>query len=80
MSQAKTSTLEDILIFKTSIANEQDVSKIASVLNSDPAIRKWNIDYSDCDHVLRIESEQRNISYFISLISQAGFLCEELVD
>jgi len=74
------STVEDVLVFKTSIRSENEVAKIRAFLNGDDKIRRWNIDCQDIDHVLRIESEDHDPEYFIQIITEAGFLCEELPD
>lgn len=73
-------TLEDILVFRTSICSETDIKLIASYLNSNDHIRKWNVDHQDIDHVLRIESEHHDPEYFIRLITDAGFECQVLPD
>lgn len=74
------SVISDVLVFKTSIHSENDIRKIAPVLNHDLRIRKWNVDHQDIDHILRVESEHTDPSYVIQLINKAGFVCEELPD
>jgi hypothetical protein len=74
------SVISDILVFKTSIDSEHDLQKIAPVLNHDHRIQKWNVDLTDVDHILRIESRDHDAAFVIQLINQEGFLCEELPD
>lgn len=71
-------TLEDVLVFKTSVQSENDIYKISPYLNADTRVRKWNVDLDDVDCVLRIESDVHDPGYVIELIRAAGFLCEEL--
>jgi hypothetical protein len=73
-------TVENILVFKTSILSENDLIRIAPYLNNDTRIKSWNVDCQDADHVLRIESEYHDVDHFIQVIRQAGFECEELQD
>jgi len=70
----------DILIFKTNIDTEQDLNKVASLLNRENHIRKWNVDLQDIDRVLRIESEGADQMEIKKKIEYAGFLCEDLID
>ncbi|KAA2245427.1 hypothetical protein F0L74_05555 [Chitinophaga agrisoli] len=70
----------NILVFKTDIRFSNDVTKVAPALNSQPAIRRWNIDRSDIDKVLRIESDSLQVQDIIGLVQQAGYHCEELPD
>lgn len=69
-----------ILVFKTNIASAQDVLTIAPSLDADPTIEKWNIDHDDADHILRIESTHQDLSYFIRIVNENGFYCQELPD
>lgn len=70
----------DILIFKTNIETEQDLNRVAPLLNQDHLIRKWSVDREDIDHVLRIESEGADEMKIKQKMEYAGFLCEELAD
>ena len=70
----------DILIFKTNIETEHDLNKVASLLNTENRIRKWNVDRQDVDHVLRIESEGADHTKIKEKIAYAGFICEDLTD
>jgi hypothetical protein len=72
--------ISDILVFKTNIQRDTDLERVGKMLNADVRIRKWNVDRDDVDHVLRIESDQLEVFEAISIISNAGFFCEELPD
>lgn len=45
----------DLLIFRTSIKDEEDVKYLADILDNYPQITQWNIDLEDWEKVLRIE-------------------------
>ncbi len=70
----------DILVFKTGLRHPGEVSRVAVLLESLDGILKWNVDLDDCDRVLRIEAVGLSCYDIIRLVSQAGFLCEELED
>ncbi|MFZ6013952.1 MAG: hypothetical protein ACOYXT_26670 [Bacteroidota bacterium] len=72
--------LSDVMVFRTNIKLEADLKKIAPVLNEDNRIKKWNVDWQDIDHVLRIESDQLDAMDVIKLIQRTGYRCEELPD
>jgi hypothetical protein len=74
------SVITDILVFRTNIDSERTVEAISGLLNRDLYIRKWNVDWQDSDHILRVESETHDPEYIIQLITNAGFACEELPD
>jgi hypothetical protein len=69
-----------VMVFKTNIRFKKDVKAIASLMDSSSAIIKWNVDRSDVDHILRIESFNDNIQEIIDTINKAGYSCEELAD
>ena len=70
----------DVLVFKTNIQSASDLDNVALFLDLDLRIRRWNIDREDIDHVLRVESDEPNPEFVISLVRHAGFWCEELTD
>ena len=72
--------LNNVLVFKTSINNKQDVHTITPLLETYAAILKWNVDLSDIDNVLRIEATRPDCEPVIQLVRQAGYACEELTD
>ncbi len=68
----------EILVFKTNVSSKKKVSMVAPLLTSFPTIRHWNFDLDDCDKVLRIEATGLNPDSVESLLSTAGFNCQEL--
>ena len=46
---------DSILIFRTSIAKEQDITRIGILFTQYLQIHKWNVDFEDWEKVLRIE-------------------------
>lgn len=72
--------VREILVFKTNIASAIEQEQIAMILNGDRRIQKWNVDRLDVDCVLRIESEGIRAAEIQNIVSEAGFLCEELAD
>ena len=67
-----------VLVFKTSIATEDDKLNITEVLNADQEIEQWHVDLDDCDKVLRVVSVTLNAFNVIELVNQKGYLCVEL--
>ncbi|MBT1703555.1 hypothetical protein [Chryseosolibacter indicus] len=72
--------VSEILIFKTNILDIQDIEKVASVLDADARVKKWNVDREDVDHVLRIQSDCLDCRHIIELVHKCGYECEELPD
>lgn len=70
----------DILIFATNVADLKAVSEVKPLLTAMPAIEDWNIDLDDCDHVLRIVSNDLCPRKVESTLQTAGFNCYELAD
>ncbi|MDB5010086.1 MAG: hypothetical protein JWR67_945 [Mucilaginibacter sp.] len=68
----------DILVFATSVAEPEQVSKVSPILTSVLAIEDWNFDLEDCDKVLRVVAENISPRYIESLLQEAGFNCIEL--
>jgi len=69
-----------VFVFKTNIRFKKDVKIITPVLDAEHSIIKWNVDRSDIDNILRIESFNNKISHIIKLLNNAGYNCEELND
>ncbi|MBD1393824.1 hypothetical protein [Mucilaginibacter glaciei] len=68
----------DVLIFKTSVANVQEASRVNYLLSGLSDIKKYNFDLEDCDKILRVVSsgiEPQTINHMLAI---AGFTCEEL--
>lgn len=75
-----TLTPQDVMVFKTNIETEQDLNDIATILNREASVLKWNVDREDIDRILRIESLKGDLAVIQQKVAHAGFLCEELTD
>jgi tRNA G26 N,N-dimethylase Trm1 len=71
--------IKHVLVFKTNL-HFKDMKQIEPVLNAEIMIIKWNVDLTDIDNVLRIESNQPHTAHVIATLKKHGFYCEELVD
>ena len=67
----------DVYVFKTSVPRGK-FKQVAPILNQGESISKWNFDFSDCDNILRIESEQNISGYVCQFLHKFGYSCEEL--
>lgn len=67
-----------ILVFKTNLNNIDHIGSIGSTLNVHPDIEKWNVDLQDCDNVLRIVTNNIQPKEVETILSEAGYFCEEL--
>ena len=68
----------EVLVFKTNIDSPEVRPVVAQRLMQLQGIARWNIDFGDRDKVLRVEAQSVNPVEIISLITSAGFQCEEL--
>ncbi len=73
-----TTSIIEILVFKTNVTSKKKVSMVAQLLTSFPSIRNWNFDLQDRDKVLRIEAAGISPDLVETLLITAGFHCEEL--
>ena len=68
-----------ISVFKTSI-EPYDLNRIKKPLDSIDQIIKWNVDFEDCDHILRVVSNGNTHNKVIEELKKFGFKCLELED
>jgi hypothetical protein len=68
----------EVLVFKTSVQSNENVAKLAPLLNSFAGFNKWNFALDDCDRILRIAAPVNAIEA-IEVLAAQGFDCEELV-
>lgn len=71
--------MRTILVFKTSVADDRSINGLTPYLNR--LINKngrWNFDLEDCDNILRVETENPNVTAILSLLLKKGFTCVEL--
>jgi hypothetical protein len=73
-----TTELTHILIFKTNVANFVDKLRLEKLFAGNSAVLDWHVDQEDVDCVLRLVSYELCAEEVISLLNEAGFLCEEL--
>ena len=70
-----------VLIFKTNVDSNYDVTKVNSILSKFPQIKRSTIDLRDVDKVLRVEyGNNIEMELIINKINQLGYYCEELPD
>lgn len=72
--------MNEVLLFKTNIASEEDEERLAPLLDNHNAISKWNVDREDIDNVLRVETKELDAPGVIVMVTATGFKCEELED
>lgn len=70
--------MNTILIFKTNIKTKADLLMINNALNAHEHIQEWSVDMEDVDCVLRIVSSHMAAHDVISIVTQAGYHCQEL--
>lgn len=69
-----------VLVFKTNLQSKKDILHISPLMGDTPGILKWNVDQQDIDNVLRIETDWLLPEDIIRLVTNVGYLCEELPD
>ncbi len=75
-----TKTTLRVLVFKTNLVSAKDVHRISPLMGDTPGIVRWNVDEHDVDNVLRIETSWLLPGDIIQVLTNAGYLCEELPD
>lgn len=70
---------EEVLVFKTSVRNNDQVDALRPLLELTLAGRgEWNFDLEDRDHILRVEAEGLVRERITVLLTGLGYACEEL--
>jgi hypothetical protein len=69
-----------VLVFKTNLVSAKDIHRISPLMVDTPGILRWNVDEHDIDNVLRIETSWLLPGDIIRVVTDAGYLCEELPD
>jgi len=69
-----------VLVFRTNLVSARDIHRISPLMGDTPGIIKWNVDQHDIDNVLRIETAWLLPEDIIRVVTNAGYLCEELPD
>jgi hypothetical protein len=68
----------DVLVFVTNVYQPEQVSRVQPLLTAIPAIADWNFDLEDCDHILRIVSDDLSPRDVEVLLRNEGLDCYEL--
>ena len=68
----------DILIFRTSITTELEIERIKILFTQYSQIHKWNVDFEDCEKVLRIESHGITETDVINILQTINIYISEL--
>ena len=71
----------DVLVFRTNLEQEEQLRGLRPLLDAHPAVRQWNVDRQDVDHVLRVVVLPGTLSEdIIRLVNESVYECEELPD
>ncbi len=68
-----------VQVFCTTVSSGEEVTKLKPCLDRQLPDAKWNFDLSDCDHILRVVSNEDLSDKVITLLRQYGFFCRELI-
>lgn len=68
----------NVLVFRTNINTLEQIKKAEIILSAQSEIKKWNIDFDDCDKILRIETPKSEIENVLSYLKPYQIYCEEL--
>lgn len=66
----------EIMKFKTNVAAEEDVVKVASGLDQLPGISNWKLDPTDENHLLSLSGTNLDPQQVENAVQQAGFTAE----
>ncbi|WP_207423961.1 hypothetical protein [Desertivirga brevis] len=69
-----------ILVFKTNVRRQEQISKLKALLSPVLSILEWNVDLKDRDKILRIVTNGLPPVFIESLLETSGIYCEELED
>ena len=69
---------ENLLIFKTNVATEQDLQIVQQLLSDRQTIIDWSVDLEDIDKVMRIELVNKLYKKEIIDLLKQQFSCETL--
>ncbi len=65
------------LKFKTNIKCTSCVAKVTPFLNDENGIEKWDVDISNPEKILTVETDSTNSDKIIEAIEKAGFKAEK---
>ena len=64
--------------FKTNIQCSSCVAKVTPVLNSEKAIEHWEVDTTNKNKVLKVQTDSMNEKQVVALVQSAGYAAEPL--
>ena len=67
-----------IFVFKTSVKTKKQANKVKLHIDKMLPGAKWNFDLTDCDKILRIDSEENIVLPITDLLAIHNYSCEEL--
>lgn len=70
--------MKHIIIFKTSLQDNEDLYSIKDVLNNVFGEKNWSMALDDIDKILRVVSYTACKDLVIQILKSSGFQCEEL--
>ncbi|WP_127128386.1 hypothetical protein [Pseudoflavitalea rhizosphaerae] len=70
----------EVLVFKTSVQNRNNVQSVSAALDALTGVLKWNFDLQDADNILRVVANDVSPRKVELTLHYAGFTCEELPD
>jgi len=66
-------------VFKTDVVDTTESRSLTFVLSKEFVDYKINFDLSDCDRILRIESQNINVDRVLSIVNGMGYQCQVLI-
>jgi hypothetical protein len=70
----------EVLVFKTSVQDSNNVQTVRAALDALTGVQKWNFDLQDADNILRVVANDLSPRKVELVLHYAGFACEELPD
>ncbi len=70
----------DVLVFKTSVNNNGDISKLQPYIDDIVREGRWNFDLEDSDRIFRVETNENLNDSLVLLFNANGYSCQELED
>jgi hypothetical protein len=70
----------EVLVFKTSVQNNNNVQSVSAALNALSGVLRWNFDLQDSDNILRVVANDLSPRKVELVLHYTGFACEELPD
>ncbi len=67
-----------VIKFKTNINCPNCKAKVSNFLNSEPSIKKWEVDLENPDKILTVEGESITEDLIKSAVGKAGFKAEKI--